>query len=180
MIVTVGRVGKAHGIRGSVTIQVLTDEPDARFAIGSTIVTEPVMSPPLVIRDVRWHSGRLLLEFEGIDDRNASESLRGTLLQVEVDEHERPDDPDEFYDHQLVGLSVKLNSGELIGHVREVSHLPAQDLVAVIPVAADGSALPDPQADLLIPFVRDIVISVDTVEGLVIDPPPGLLTAGEA
>jgi len=182
VIVTVGRIGKAHGIRGSVTVQVLTDEPDRRFAVGSTMLAEPVGSFPLVVSDARWHSSRLLLDFDGVHDRTGAEALRGTLLQVEVDADERPDDPDEFYDHQLIGLPATRVSGELLGHVREISHLPAQDLVSVIPPAADGTAQPadeaSPQHDLLIPFVREIVVSVDTASGLVVDPPDGLLPDG--
>lgn len=184
MIVTVGRIGKAHGIRGSVTVQVLTDEPDRRFAVGSTMLTEPVGAFPLVVSDARWHSGRLLLDFEGVHDRTGAEALRGTLLQVEVDADERPDDPDEFYDHQLIGLPVTRVGGGLLGHVREISHLPSQDLVSVVPPAGDGTAqLADeasPQHDLLIPFVREIVVSVDTVAGLVVDPPQGLLPEADA
>jgi 16S rRNA processing protein RimM len=173
MIVTVGRIGKAHGIRGSVTVQVLTDEPDRRFAIGTPMVTDPPMAPTLVIADARWHSGRLLLDFDGVTDRNAAESLRGTLLQVDVEATERPEDPEEFYDHQLIGLAVRDTAGALLGHVSDVSHLPAQDLLAVHPSTTQGEPADGPE--ILIPFVHEIVVSIDLANGLVVDPPPGLL-----
>ena len=174
MLITVGRVGKAHGIRGSVTIQVLTDEPESRFVVGSPITTEPTLPQPLVIAGLKWHSGRLLMDFEGITDRTAAESLRGTLLQVEVDQFERPEDPDEYYDHQLVGLNVRTVNGELLGTIAEISHLPAQDLLVVTPVAAVDEST-GPKAEYLIPFVQAIVMSVDLETGLIVDPPLGLL-----
>lgn len=174
MLITVGRVGKAHGIRGTVTIQVLTDEPESRFVAGSPIKTEPALPQPLIIAGLKWHSGRLLMDFEGITDRTAAESLRGTLLQVEVDQFERPEDPDEYYDHQLVGLNVRTVNGELLGTIAEISHLPAQDLLVVTPVAAVNDSA-GPKAEYLIPFVSAIVTSVDLETGLVVDPPPGLL-----
>ena len=175
MLITVGRVGKAHGIRGSVTIQVLTDEPESRFVAGSPIKTEPALPQPLIIAGLKWHSGRLLMDFEGITDRTAAESLRGTLLQVEVDQFERPEDPDEYYDHQLVGLNVSLVNGELLGTIAEISHLPAQDLLVVTPVTAVNDSA-GTKAEYLSPFVSAIVTSVDLETGLVVDPPPGLLS----
>ena len=106
MRVIVGRIGKAHGIRGAVTVEVRTDEPEVRFAPGSVLITDPEATGPLVVEGAKWHSGRLLLDFEDVHDRTAAESLRGTMLSVDVDDDARPEDPDEFYDHQLVGLAV--------------------------------------------------------------------------
>jgi len=175
VLITVGRVGKAHGIRGTVTIQVLTDEPESRFVAGSPIKTEPALPQPLIIAGLKWHSGRLLMDFEGITDRTAAESLRGTLLQVEVDQFERPEDPDEYYDHQLVGLNVRTVNGELLGTIAEISHLPAQDLSVVAPALTINDSA-GPMAEYLIAFVSAIVTSVDLETGLVVDPPPGLLS----
>ena len=172
MLITVGRVGKAHGIRGSVTIQVLTDEPESRFVVGSPITTEPTLPQPLVIAGLKWHSGRLLMDFEGITDRTAAESLRGTLLQVEVDQFERPEDPDEYYDHQLVGLNVVLEDGSVVGVIGEVIHLPSQDLLSV---NREGDT------EVLIPFVLEFVPEIDLESKTVtITPPLGLLNDLEA
>ena len=95
----VGKVGRAHGIRGDLFIDVRTDEPDRRFAPGTIF---PTRRGPLTVASLRWHSSRLLVRFAEVPDRSVAEGLRGTELRVEVDADERPDDPEEFYDHQLV------------------------------------------------------------------------------
>jgi 16S rRNA processing protein RimM len=165
----VGRVGRAHGVRGDATVDVRTDEPERRFAVGSSLITDRDDLPTLVVAGLRWHSGRLLCHFEGIDDRTAIEALRGTLLSIEVDAEERPDDPDEFYDHQLVGLAVVDRSNVHLGVVVGVVH-GAQDLLVVRP--ADG---PD-DAEALVPFVKELVPQVDLDAGrMVASLPAGLL-----
>jgi 16S rRNA processing protein RimM len=109
-----------------------------------------------------------VLSLAGVTDRTAAEALRGTLLVVDVDPGEQPDDPDEFYDHQLVGLAAVDLAGAPLGEVADVLHLPAQDLLAVR--APDGR-------ELLVPFVAAIVPTVDLAAGrVVVDPPPGLFT----
>jgi len=114
------------------------------------------------------HSGRLILRFEGYDGRGAAEGLRNVLLVADVDPAERPEDPDEYYDHQLVGLAVRTLDGEPVGEVAEVLHLPGQDVLAVR--RPDGT-------EALVPFVAAMVPSVDLDAGVVlVDPPPGLLT----
>lgn len=170
MRVVVGRIGRAHGIRGDVTVDVRTDEPERRFAVGSTVFTQH--DTPLVVTDARDHSGVLLLRFEGVDDRTAAEGLRGTLLESEVDPEELPTDADEYYDRQLVGLAAVRANGEPLGTVTEVIHLPGHDLLAVLH--------PD-RGEVLVPFVHEIVTEVDLLEGRVtIDPPGGLFEEPEA
>src|SRR5439155_11009502 len=100
------------------------------------------------VRSSRDHSGRLLVRFAGVDDRSAAEALRGTFLQVDVDPDAVPDEDDAWYDHQLVGLAVVDTRGAPVGEVRDVLHLPAQDVLAV--GRPDGS-------EALVPFVREIV-----------------------
>jgi 16S rRNA processing protein RimM len=162
--VVVGRLARAHGVRGLVRIDVRTDEPDRRFADGATFATE---RGPLTLLSTRWHGSALLARFEGVDDRAAADALRGVLLEVEIADDERPDDPEEYYDHQLVGLAVQDVRGDPRGVVSEVLHLPGQDLLAVV----------DPEdQERLVPFVRDLVTAVDLDRRvLVIDDPPGLL-----
>jgi 16S rRNA processing protein RimM len=111
--------------------------------------------------------GRLVLRFKGVEDRTAAEGLRNTMLIVEADPDELPDDPDEFYDHQLVGLRVVTVDGREVGTVAEMLHLPTQDLFAV--TRSDGR-------EVLIPFVEEIVPDIDLEERTVlVDPPEGLL-----
>lgn len=167
MEVVVGRIGRPHGIKGEVTVEVRTDDPEGRLAPGMSVRTDPAVAGPLTIAEGRVHSGRLLLAFEGYDDRGAAERLRGVLLVADVDPAESPEDPDEFFDHQLVGVAVRTVEGEAVGAVHEVLHLPGQDVLAVR--RPDGG-------EVLVPFVREIVPTVDLDRGeIVVDPPPGLL-----
>ncbi len=164
MRVVVGRIGKAHGIRGDVTVEVRTDEPDRRFAVGSTVFTPD--NAALVIEDARDHSGVLLLRFRDIDDRTAAESLRGLLLESEVDPGELPEDDDEYYDRQLIGLAAVRVNGESLGTITDVIHLPGHDLLAV---------MHETRGEVLVPFVHEIVTEVDLLNASVtIDPPGGL------
>lgn len=166
MRVVVGRIGKPHGIRGQVTVEPRTDEPDLRFAPGAQFVIDGPLQL-LTVEAVHWHSGRLLIKFEGIHDRTWAESLRNTLLEIDRDPTELPEDPDEFYDDQLEGCQVELLDGSVVGLVTEVVHLPSQDMLSV--TRADTS-------EVLIPFIGQFVPTVDVVaKRIVIDPPPGLL-----
>ena len=166
MRVVVGRIGRPHGIRGEVTVEPRTDEPDARFAPGAVLqVDGPVRQ--LTVGRAHWHSGRLLIAFEGVDDRDKAEALRGVLLEVDRAPDETPADPEEFYDSALVGCAAVDPVGALIGTVLDVVHLPAQDLLDVETVSGRRA---------LIPFVAEIVPTVDIAERrIVVDPPPGLL-----
>jgi len=159
----VGRVGRAHGLAGDVAVDVRTDDPDRRFADGTTFMT---VRETLTVASTKWHSGRLLARFEEVGDRTTAESLRGTDLRVAVAEDERPDDPEEFYDHQLVGLRAETDAGAVLGEVTDVLHLPAQDVIVV-----DCAG-----RDVLIPFITELVPAVD-LEGarIVVVDRPGLL-----
>ena len=111
MQLVVGRIGRPHGIRGELTVQVRTDEPDLRFAAGSVLATEPAARGPLTVSSSRWHSGRLLVRFDGYADRTSAEDLRGTLLVMDSAEVVPSADPDEFHDHELIGLGVVTAGG---------------------------------------------------------------------
>jgi 16S rRNA processing protein RimM len=166
----VGRIGRPHGIRGEVTVEVRTDDPERRFAPGARFATEPASAGPLTVAGRRWHSGVLLLRFQGVTDRNAAERLRNTLLLIDSADVPPPEDPDEFYDHQLIGLKVVTVGGEEVGEVTDVLH-HGQDLLVVRHTGRE----------VLIPFVKAIVPEVDLEAGrLVIDPPRGLLNPDEA
>ncbi|MFH8518053.1 ribosome maturation factor RimM [Streptomyces gelaticus] len=172
MQLVVARIGRAHGIKGEVTVEVRTDEPELRLGPGAVLATEPAGAGPLTIETGRVHSGRLLLRFEGVRDRTAAEALRNTLLIAEVDPAELPEDPEEFYDHQLMDLDVVLADGTEIGRITEITHLPSQDLFIV--ERPDGS-------EVMIPFVEEIVTEIDLAEQrAVITPPPGLIDASQA
>lgn len=173
-LLVVGRIGKPQGVLGEVTVQVRTDDPDARFAVGSALPTEPDSAGPLVVAAARDQNGRLVLRFRGVDDRNAAERLRGVLLQVDAATLPPSDDPDVFHDLQLVGLTVELTGGGELGRVSEVLHLPHGD---VLVVTRSGN---EPVGEVLVPFVKAFVPVVDVPGGrLVVDPPEGLLGLSE-
>ncbi|HEX4189655.1 MAG TPA: ribosome maturation factor RimM [Marmoricola sp.] len=173
--VVVGRIGKPHGLKGEVSVETRTDEPDRRFADGAVLKTEskrPGTPGPahLTVAGTRWHSGRLLVRFAEIADRNAAEEARGTVLAIDLDPEERPEDPEEFYDHQLVGLAVVTADGRAVGVLREIVHGSAQDLLVVTSADSGG-------ADVLVPFVAALVPEVDVPGGrIVVADLPGLLT----
>jgi len=177
MWVIVGRVGRPHGIRGEVVIGVRTDEPDLRFAVGATLgfgltADGDPPSGQLRVAAMRWHSGQLLVAFAGVTDRTAAAELTGGWLSVDSSQLPATSDPDEFRDHELIGLSVRTPAGEDVGVVTDVLHY-GQDLLVVRRGSIAG--------DCLVPFVKAIVPEVDVAAGLlVIDPPPGLLDPGQA
>jgi len=171
--VVVGRIGKPHGIRGEVTVDVRSDEPERRFAVGARLRAQAPRGAAgvpayLTVARTRWHQGVLLAGFEEAGDRTAAEGLRGTVLHVTLDPDEVPEDPEEFYDHQLVGLAVHDLDGAVIGTVSGVVHGGAQDLLQV--KATDGR-------DTLVPFVAALVPEVDVAGGrVVVADRPGLVT----
>jgi 16S rRNA processing protein RimM len=181
MRIVVGRAGRPHGIRGEVVIGVRTDEPDLRFAVGATMDawSSPGDDPDddstgerLTVASVRWHSGQLLVAFAGITDRTAAAELTGSWLSVDSSQLPETGDPDEFRDHELIGLSVRTCAGDPVGVVTDVLHY-GQDLLVVR--RANGPA------ECLVPFVKAIVPEVDVRAGVVvIDPPPGLLDSAQA
>lgn len=164
--VVVGRVGRPHGVRGAVSVELRTDEPETRFVDGARLQyvrPEAARSDAdrwpservLQVEQTRWHQGRLLVTFAGVTERTAVEQLRGGLLVARVDLDVTPDAPGEYYDRQLVGLAVLDAVGTEVGRVTEVVHLPAQDLLAV---DLAGSSR-------LVPFVEALVPEVDLVAG---------------
>jgi 16S rRNA processing protein RimM len=166
MQLVVGRIIRPHGVRGEVIVDVRTDSPEQRYAVGSVFETDPATAGPLTVETLRPHQGRFLVTFEGYADRDMADQLRGVLLCVESATISDPEDPEEFNDHQLVGLRVELASGEHLGEVVRIEHAPASDLLIVR--LADGRTG-------MVPFVRAIVPEVDVAGGkVVLTPPDGL------
>jgi 16S rRNA processing protein RimM len=165
-VVAVGRVGRAHGVRGDVFVEPWTDAPEERFADGAVVYADEAERRPLTVAGTRNHSGKLVVHFAGLDDRTAVEAIRGTLLVVPLGDRPPLADPDEFYDTDLVGLSVSTVDGTPLGPVTDVLHSPAGSLLAI-----DWAG-----RELLVPFRREVVPTVDLARRLaLIDPPEGLL-----
>jgi len=175
--VVVGRIGRAHGVKGEVSVELRTDEPARRFADGAVLRTRtpqggaphgPGRPSSLTVARTRWHQSRLLVTFEEVPDRTAAEAVRGLTLLTDVDVTETPEDPEEFYDHQIVGLAVVTTDGGPVGEVAEVVHGSGQDLLVVS--AQDGR-------EILVPFVSALVPVVDVAAGrLEVADRPGLVT----
>ncbi|GLW94521.1 ribosome maturation factor RimM [Actinokineospora globicatena] len=167
-LVVVGRVAKAHGILGELAVDVRTDTPQVRFALGATLTARPRdgAQHTLTVSAARHHAGRLLVRFTEVPDRDAAEALRGALLLASLADLPPIADPDEFYDHQLEGLRAELLDGTLVGIVREIAHGAGGETLVI---DRDGT-------EVLVPFVRQIVPTVDVAGGrVVLDPPEGLI-----
>lgn len=164
MQLQVARIGKPHGIRGEVTVQVLTDAPEDRFVPGTEFVVEPASSGPLTVSSARWNKDILLLGFVEVDDRNRAETLRGAKLFIETADLDGDDD-EGWYEHELVGLAARVGD-TVVGKVAALNTGPAQDLLMI--TTPDGE-------EILVPFVEQIVPEVNVEEGyILITPPDGL------
>ncbi|QCR43792.1 ribosome maturation factor RimM [Curtobacterium sp. SGAir0471] len=166
----VGRITKAHGLKGGIKLELYTDDPDRRFTPGAEFTLQVPSDSPwsgrtLTIDELRWYNGHPVAFFEGVSDRTAAESLARAILWVEQDADAETGEDDAWYDHQLVGLRV-LRDGVEVGTVARVDHLPAQDLLAI-----DTPS----RGEVLVPFVSAIVPTVDIAAGTVtVTPPTGL------
>lgn len=165
----VGRLTKAHGLKGAIKMELYTDAPEKRFVPGATFTLQvPTGSPwhgkTLQLLELKWYNSHPVAFFEDVTDRATAESLIKAILWIDHDPAEQSDEEDAWFDHQLVGLSV-IRDGVKVGTLIRVDHFPAQDLLTVHTA----------QADVLVPFVKAIVSAVDIAAGtMVITPPPGL------
>jgi 16S rRNA processing protein RimM len=193
MRLIVGRIGRPHGIRGEAVIGVRTDEPDLRFAVGSVLDVERTLAPDtggragqgaepagsqLTVASARWHSGQLLVGFAGITDRTTAGELTGSWLTVDSSQLPDSADPDEFRDHELIGMAVRTVRGDAVGVVTDVLHYGQDLLVVRRDSPGNGTSAP---GECMVPFVKAIVPDVDIKAGvIVIDPPPGLIDPAQS
>jgi len=164
----VGRLTKAHGLKGALKLELYTDEPDLRFQPGAQVSLQvPTDSPwfgqQLTVKELRYYNNHPVVFFDGVDDRTAAESLSRAILWVEYDPEARPSEEDAWFDHQLLGLDV-LRDDAVIGQIQRLDHLPAQDLIVV---ATNGGDV------VLLPFVKQFVPEVNVDAGFIRVTPPG-------
>lgn len=165
----VGRLLKAHGLKGAIKLELYTDDPALRFVPGSVYTLQVLDESPWVgktvtLKELKWYNDQAVVFLEGIDDRDAAESLVKAILWVDEDQDSRPVEEDAWYDYQLIGLTVR-RKGHSVGTISRVDHFPAQDLLIV-----DTG-----DVEVLVPFVKAIVTGVDIEAGTMdIDPPIGL------
>lgn len=172
MQLTVARVSKPHGLKGEVALDLRTDDPESRLAVGERLETVPAEAGPLTVTHAREHQGRWLVTFAEITGRDAAENLRGTELVVEAD---ASSDEDAWYAHELAGLRVELDDGTVVGKVISLEYMPAHEALLVEETLPDGGT-----ARTLVPFVLAIVPVVDVDGGRVVLTPPGGLLARDA
>lgn len=170
MQVVVGRLGRPHGVKGEINVEVLTDDPEKRFAKGSKLTIQN-QNKQLTVNTARLHTNKLLVTFNEVPDRNIAEDLKGNYLVIELNESEIPQTGDEFYEDQLIGLSAVSENQELFGEVVEVIHRSAQDLLVI--------KTPDNQ-EVLVPFVDEIAPIIDLNKKIIVLNPPKGLFDGEA
>ena len=165
----VGRLTKAHGLKGAIKLELFTDDPGRRFVPGAVFSLQvPTESPwhgkTLELAELRWYNSHPVGFFVGVSDRTAAEGLAKAILWIDQDDTESPDEEDAWYDHQLAGLAV-VRDGVTVGQVARIEHFPAQDLIIV----------KTPNGEVMVPFVKAIVASVDIEAGVVtVTPPNGL------
>jgi 16S rRNA processing protein RimM len=165
----VGRLTKAHGLKGAIKVELYTDDPAGRFTPGAIFSLQvPTGSPwhgkTLELVELKWYNLQPVAFFKDVPDRTAAESLIKAILWVDQDMAELPDEEDAWFDHQLIGLKV-VRDGAQVGTVKAIDHFPAQDLITV---STDTG-------DVLVPFVKAIVASVDIEAGtMIVTPPVGL------
>ena len=155
-------------------VELYTDSPELRFKTGNELMLQvPEESDwygkTVIVREFRWYNQSPVVFLEGIETREDAEGLVRAILMIEKPLYELPEESDTWYDHQLVGLKVKLD-GEVVGEVKRVDHLPAQDLLIV----------QTKDSEVMVPFVSVIVPEVNQEQGyLVVTPPEGLFVEGE-
>jgi 16S rRNA processing protein RimM len=161
--IAVGRVTRAHGVKGEVAVLPLTEVP-ARFEPGSRLFAGESARRPLTVAASRTHHHRSLVRFEEVADREVAEALSGTYLFVPA--ADAPPLPEgAYWPHQLVGCEVVTASGRSLGAVREVLHTGANDVWV-----ADG-----PEGEVLIPALHEVVRTVDLdARRIVVAEIPGL------
>jgi 16S rRNA processing protein RimM len=170
----VGRLVKAHGLKGAIKLELYTDSPDQRFQPGQILElqvpeTSEWFGKTITVSELRFYNQSPVLFVEGIEDRSKAETLIKAILLIETETDILPEEPEAWYDHQLVGLKA-LVGAESVGTVIRVDHMPAQDLLAI--ETAKG--------EVLVPFVKQIVPEVDIKSGqLVLTPPEGLFEVNQ-
>lgn len=162
-----GRLLKAHGLKGAIKLELYTDSPNERFYKGAVLQLQvpedsPWFGKTVTVLELKWFNTSPVLFLEGITDRESAESLIKAILLIDQPLDVSPDEPEAWYDHQLAGLKV-MRAGVEIGSVIRVDHMPAQDLLAI---SLDGK-------EVLLPFVKAFVPKVDVKAGLIEVTPPG-------
>ncbi|MGQ9573532.1 MAG: ribosome maturation factor RimM [Dehalococcoidia bacterium] len=159
--VAVGRIVGPWGLRGDLKVEPLTDFPE-RFAPGSRLYVEGVA---YTVERCRWQKGRLYVKLSGIDSAAAAEGLRERFLEV-PEEELKPLSEGEYYQFQIVGLTVRTTTGQALGRVTEILSTGSND---VFVVKGEGG-------EVLIPALAEVIKTIDLDGGwMEVEPVEGLL-----
>lgn len=163
----VGRLLKAHGLKGAIKLELYTDSPNERFVPGAVLELQVPedsqwFGKTITVSELKWFNQSPVLFIEGVSDRNVAETLIKAILLIDQPLDASPEEPDAWYDHQLAGLKV-LREGVEIGTLVRVDHMPAQDLLIIKTEAGE----------VLLPFVKAFVPKVDVAAGIIEITPPG-------
>jgi 16S rRNA processing protein RimM len=166
----VGRIGRPHGLRGEVRVEVMTDFPERRFAPGSRLLAGDHDGPGLAVLEVgsvRPHGSVLLVRFQSVASRESAAQLNGLRVWIPLEEA-APLAADAYYEHELVGCAVATADGAPIGRVTGLLETGAADVLYVLDEAT--------QRERLVPLIGAVVLDVDlAARRITIDPLPGLL-----
>ena len=146
----IGQITKAHGVRGEVSVAVLTDFPERFDSLETVHVGSEGDTSLYTVQSTRWHKDRILIQFVGVSDRTAAEQLRGLYLQIPIEQAMQLE-PDVYYQHQLIGLAVLSDQGEALGILSEILETGANDVYLV---KTDNG-------ELLLPATNEVIVSVD-------------------
>jgi 16S rRNA processing protein RimM len=158
---------KAHGLKGAFKLELYTDSPETRFKVGAVLdlqvpETSPWFGKTVSVKELRYYNASPVLFLNEVEDRSAADTLVKAILLVDADLEVLPEEPDAWYDHQLVGLKI-IRDGLEIGKVVRVEHLPAQDCLAIETAAGE----------VLMPFIKAFAPTVDIAKGEITVTPPG-------
>ncbi|MCF8528658.1 MAG: ribosome maturation factor RimM [Aquiluna sp.] len=163
----VGRLLKAHGLKGAIKLELYTDSPNERFVPGAVLELQVPedsqwFGKTITVSELKWFNQSPVLFIEGVSDRNVAETLIKAILLIDQPLDASPEEPDAWYDHQLAGLKV-IRDGHEIGSLIRVEHMPAQDLLII----------KTENGEVLLPFVKAFVPKVDIAAGIIEITPPG-------
>ena len=163
----VGRLVKAHGLKGAFKLELYTDSPETRFKVGAVLnlqvpETSPWFGKTVSVKELRYYNAAPVLFLNEVEDRSGADTLVKAILLVDADLEILPEEPDAWYDHQLVGLKI-IRDGIEIGKVVRVEHLPAQDCLAIETEIGE----------VLMPFIKAFAPTVDVAKGEITVTPPG-------
>jgi 16S rRNA processing protein RimM len=153
----VGKIVRAHGLRGEVSVAVLTEFPERFETTEWVYLGNEFEATPYRLESYRWHKDNVLLTLAGVTNRTQAEALRGQLVQVPLEEAVALPEGS-YYLYQLIGLQVKTVEGEFLGIITSIMETGANDVYVV----------QNQGRELLLPAIPDVIKTIDLANGLMV------------